>query len=482
MHRIQLTLVFILFVSPLLFGQNLPDTLIRKEFNFIQFSNRAALNHAFQAWQSSGNNRFTVLHLGDSHLQNENLPNKSRALAQKLLGDGGIGLIEPFSIVKSYDASFYKSKHSGNWEYAKSYILPPKIPLGVRGMTAKTKEENASFTIQFSTPVSDANNLLTVFSENTETNFKPLIFADSLLVPLIRSEPGIQEYSLPAKFKTLSLKLQKTSDLQQEFTLYGLSLSNANKKGAIWHNAGVGASQYKSVLYEDLYLAQARYLNPDLVIIDSGTNDFLYANKIPANLKSEIERVIAKVLLASPAASIVLTSAQDMTFKGRKITASQEFSDLVKQIAFETNCGFWDWYQISGGPNTMGIWGTNGHSMKDGIHLNGKGSIVKGSLLFSALESTYLRFTKEPELKDIILKTPAILNPLESPKTENKAEIKTVVKLSNKSLKIVVKKGQNLGEIAGRYHLTVSQLKKLNRLTSDKISIGQELRVSKLVY
>lgn len=479
MRLFSITVLLILFVSPLLFGQNLPDTLLRKEFNLIQFSNRAALSHAFQVWQTNGNKRFTILHLGDSHLQNENLPNKSRSLVQKLLGDGGIGLIEPFSIVKSYDASFYKSKHTGNWEYAKSYILPPKIPLGVRGMTAKTKEENASFTIQFSTPVSNANNLLTVFLENTESNFKPLIFADSLLVPFIRSEPGIQEYSLLANFKTLSLKLQKTSDLQQEFTLYGLSLSNANKKGAIWHNAGVGASQYKSVLYEDLYTTQAQYLNPDLVIIDSGTNDFLYTNKIPANLKSEIERVIAKVHLSSPAASIVLTSAQDMTFKGRKITASQEFSDLIKQIAFETNCGFWDWYQISGGPNTMGIWGLNGHSMKDGIHLNGKGSMVKGSLLFSALESTYLRFAKEAELKELILEKPAITNRIEAPKTESKVEIKTVVKPSNKSLKIIVKKGQNLSEIADRYHLSVRQLKKINQLTSDKLSIGQELSISK---
>lgn len=479
MRLFPITVLLILFVSPLLFGQNLPDTLLRKEFNIIQFSNRAALNHAFQVWQTNGNRRFTVLHLGDSHLQNENLPNKSRSLVQKLLGDGGIGLIEPFSIVKSYDASFYKSNHTGNWEYAKSYILPPKIPLGVRGMTAKTKEENASFTIQFSTPVSNANNLLTVFSENTESNFKPLIFADSLLVPCIRSEPGIQEYSLPANFKTLSLKLQRTSDLQQEFVLYGLSLSNANKKGAIWHNAGVGASQYKSVLYEDLYTTQAQHLNPDLVIIDSGTNDFLYTNKIPANLKSEIERVIDKVRQASPDASIILTSAQDMTFKGRKITASKEFSDLIKQIAFETNCGFWDWYQISGGPNTMGIWGSNGHSMKDGIHLNGKGSMVKGSLLFSALESTFLRFTNEQELKELILMTPAKINAIDTLKTEIKVDIKTVIIPSPKSLKIVVKKGQNLSKIAERYHISVRQLKKVNQLTSDKLSIGQELKISK---
>ena len=477
MRLVKLNLCFLLFASHYLLCQSLPDTLLREEFNFIQFSNRSAINAAFNAWTNSKNKRFTVLHLGDSHLQNENLPNKARSLAQNLLGDGGIGLIQPFSVVKSYDASFYKSKHTGNWEYAKSYILPPKIPLGIRGMTAKTNEVDASFTIQFSKPVSEANKRLTVFLENTATNFTPFFYADSVLLTLIKSEPGIQEYDIPTKFKTLNLRLEKTNDAQKDFILYGLSLTNSTNNGVVWHNAGVGASQYKSVLYEEHYVAQAHYLNPDLVIIDSGTNDFLYTNKIPTNLKSEIERVIAKVRLANPTASVILTSAQDMTFKGRKITAALEFSTLVKQIARETNCGFWDWYQIAGGPNTMGVWGSNGHSMKDGIHLNGKGSIVKGSLLFSALENTFLKFAREPELKDLMLETPEIINPTEGTKTETEEVIKLITKPSKKSLKIIVKKGQNLSQIAQKYHITVHQLKMINHLTSDKISIGQELKI-----
>ncbi|MBP5205345.1 MAG: LysM peptidoglycan-binding domain-containing protein, partial [Bacteroidales bacterium] len=40
-----------------------------------------------------------------------------------------------------------------------------------------------------------------------------------------------------------------------------------------------------------------------------------------------------------------------------------------------------------------------------------------------------------------------------------------------------VRKGDNLGRIAQKYHTTVSKIKKLNRLRSDFIREGQRLRV-----
>ena len=42
-----------------------------------------------------------------------------------------------------------------------------------------------------------------------------------------------------------------------------------------------------------------------------------------------------------------------------------------------------------------------------------------------------------------------------------------------------VKSGDNLGKIARRYHCTVSQLKAWNNLKSDRIAIGQKLKIKK---
>ena len=42
-----------------------------------------------------------------------------------------------------------------------------------------------------------------------------------------------------------------------------------------------------------------------------------------------------------------------------------------------------------------------------------------------------------------------------------------------------VKSGDNLGKIARKYHTTVGQLKRWNNLKSDRINVGQRLKVGK---
>lgn len=469
--------IFFLLVCLNLTGnaQELPDTLIRREFNVIQFPNRNVLSKAAQAWKSASKEQFVVLHLGDSHLQNENLPNKARTLIQGLLGNGGIGLIQPFSIVKSYDASFYKSTHTGNWEYAKSYQLPPKLPLGVRGMTAKTLDSLASFTLKFSSIVSESNKQLTLFVDNSVSSFVPSILTDSVPAQLISAKPGVMVFGIDKPFKNLTLTLAKTSPEQNQFMMSGMSLLNS-QRGAVWHNAGVGASQYKSVLYEQQFSEQAKYLDPDLVIIDFGTNDFLYANQVPPNLESEILRVIEKVRLACPEASIIVTSAQDMSYKGRHVSAGQDFALLMKQIAKETQCGFWDWYQVSGGPKSMTTWLSQSYAVKDGIHLNAKGSAFKASMLVEALGNTIKRLDTDPQLTELILENPSLPVVIDQPVNEVSKKEKSAPK-SAPTKNIEVKKGQTLSQIAEKYHISIRQLKKLNHLNSDKIKIGQELRI-----
>lgn len=475
--------ICLLLQTIVVLSQNTNDTKypwIKREKNMIQFSDRADLKALVDGWQNTRNETLVILHLGDSHLQNENFPNRPRTLAQQALGDGGIGLIEPFSIVKSYDARFYFSTHTGNWDNAKSYSLPPKLPLGVRGMTAITYSENSTFRISFSTTVSNANNILTLFCSNNDSSYIPIIFADSIRATLINSDFERLVYSMPLGFKTITLKLSETRAQQNHFMLYGMSLSNKTNTGCIWHNAGVGASQYKSVLYEDKYNEQVNYLNPDLVIIDFGGNDFFYTNSIPVTLEGDIIKVIEKVRNVSPKASILLTSAHDMYSKHQDVTAGQDFAVLVKRIARETHCGFWDWYSVAGGPQTMKLWTANNISMNDGIHLGGAGSELKGTLLFEALEKTVNLIQNDSNLNQVSVDysyhdstTIALLKEYDR---THKGVSKTK-KRGYKPVYITVKKGETLIQIAQKYHTTTKAIKSLNGLKSNTLMPGKKLRV-----
>jgi len=473
-NKLIITTLF-LTVNMILYGQSAEILGLKIEYNTVQFKDSNVLKTFYNSWNAQ--KRLSVLHLGDSHLQNENLTNKSRQLLQELIGDGGIGLIQPFSIVKTYDASFYKSSHTGNWEYSKSYMLPPKLPLGVRGMTARTIDDKATFKITFNKPPSAQNRILSVFFSNSEESYEPVFWTDSIQAALVSKTGDIYKYQLPPNYKSIQCSLTKTNEKQNQFLLYGMSLSNIDHIGATWHNAGVGACQYKSVLFEEKYEEQAAFLNPDLIIVDYGTNDFLYTNSIPEKLKSEIQQVVIKVKKANPRASIILTSAQDMFYKKTNVTASRLFSEMMKTIAYENQCGFWDWYIISGGSRSMNIWQENKLTMNDGIHLNGKGSELKGTLLIEALKNTIQYLKATPENSALNYEYP---NEVQLINDDSLIDKKPPVKLIPKTPKKIyytVKRGDNLGHIAEKFNIKIQILKKRNRLSRNLILPNQVLLI-----
>jgi lysophospholipase L1-like esterase len=345
-------------------------------------------------------------------------------------------LVQPFSIVNTYDARFYKSTHTGDWVYAKSYQSHPKLSLGVRGMTAQTYDSSATFTIKFNRTVSLVNNLLTMFASQGDSSFVPEIYVDSNRLERVNKGFELYEFNIPNEFKTITLKLIKIKPNQTQFTIYGMFFSNKENKGCIWHNAGVGAAQYQSILLEDKFVEQATLLHPDLVIIDFGTNDILYENIIPVKLEEQIIKVIEKVRKAAPNASIILTTAQDARYKRRHATIAFQFSALIRAIAKKENCAFWDWYYVAGGPYSMKKWMEEGVSMNDGIHLNGKGYEIKASLLFKAIEKSFNLINQDSTKTQFVLETSSIDSTFVKEIDKNRAKNVKVIKLKKKTKKL----------------------------------------------
>ncbi len=449
---------------------------IKKETNYIQYQDTSTLSLFHRAWIHSGTENFVVLHLGDSHLQNENLPHHIRGLFQADHRDGGMGLIMPFSVVKTYNASHYKSTHIGEWAFAKSYMIPPKLVLGVRGMTAFTKDANASFQIVFNQEITGGEQRLIVFCSSADTSFIPKFFADSIPLKLVRKEKDCLEFELNQSFDTLSLSLEKLRPTQKSFTFYGMSLERETA-GGIWHNAGVGACQYKSVLYEKKFVEQVKILNPDVVIIDYGTNDFIYKNTILPELRDEIIAVINKVRESVPSASIILTSSQDMLYKGKLISAGRKFELLIAQIAAEENCGFWDWYDVSGGFKSMKMWQEAKWGRDDGIHLTQEGAQVKAALLYEAMKNTMSVLQSDSASNGLWFTLPSYKE--EPVVKEIKSEKKKETSHHQKTKTIVVKSGDTLSAISRKYSVSVQELKRINGLKSDVIRKGQTLKLPK---
>lgn len=480
--------------QPVTTNDTLNYSWLHPELNAIQFFNPSALSKFLAKWNNAGSSPITIAHLGDSHVQPDIYSGEFRRQLQALKGSAGRGMIFPYSVAKTYSANDYKSTYTGVWKCAKSIEYAPKLPLGASGATCLTFDSKASFTITFHKPVDESHRILKLFCKKSANSFDLLVrSADKEAIVIVDEfvSPGLPyiEIELPIVGSSISVQLMKRNAQESEFEFYGMSLESTNKSGVMLHCLGIGGAMYGSILAQKLFENQLPFLNPDLVIVDFGTNDYLYKDVIPDNLESQIKAVIRKVRFSAPNADILLTSAQDMNRRGNNIRSGEAFSDLIKKISKEENCAFYDWFWISGGPRTMTLWNQNKLSQNDMIHLNSAGYKLKGHMLTSALLKT-LDVLQQPKKVDSLI---FFLDSLKSwahkadtiPPTiiETKPAINTVINKNannSKSTKIIehkVKSGETLGGIAQRYHVSISSIMALNGMKNSVIRTGKTLKI-----
>ncbi len=453
--------------------------VIHLEYNFIQFYSRAALDNFYKAWNTTGEHKLSVVHLGDSHLQSDYFPGQIRKNLQGLHGDGGRGTCFPYSAAATYSSNEYKSEHTGEWEWGKSLRLPPKVPLGVIGMAVRTSKAGNGFTLTFDDPVPNTYDRLRIYCKKQHNSFDLQVdFGDGKPVTVAIDSSSTDslpyyEIKMPAMGNVLKTTTVKANAFETEFEFYGFTMECSEDKGAVVHNCGVGGAMYRSILYEALFQQQLPTLEPDIVIVDFGTNDYLYDDSIKTDLDTQIVQTIQRIRAVCPNASIILTSAQDMYWRKVNLEKGEDFSDLIHSIAKRYDCGMFDWYWVSGGRTAMSRFMDKGYANPDGIHMSPKGYRLKGDLLTDAMVKTVKWMEDNPTGDSLVCNTDSISafqkKVLLSDSTRNSP--------LGKPFPHYVKSGETLGGIARKYGVTVAQIKKWNNLKSDRINVKQRLLI-----
>ncbi|MCX6312687.1 MAG: GDSL-type esterase/lipase family protein [Bacteroidetes bacterium] len=453
---------------------------LHPEFGMIQFYSRTALDTFNKSWNETKAKKMSIVHLGDSHLQSDLFPGKMRKYLQAELGDGGRGIMFPYSTAKTYSSVEYHTTHTGEWTYGKSLILPPKIPLGVSGMTSKTIDTNASFTFTFINDVPSNYSKLKIFCKKDSISYDLVVEVGGKFIPVnVDTIAGdslpYYEIDLPSFKNEIIFHVKKNHPNESELVFYGMSLETPSDNGLIYHNCGVGGAMYKSILYENLFAEQIPALHPDLIIIDFGTNDYLYDDSIKANEETIITQVVQMVHAASPNASIILTSTMDMYHKADHVTSGEIFSNLIKKVAKAQNCGVFDWYWVAGGWNVMPKFQEQALANPDGIHMSPRGYRLKANLLSQAMVKTILWMKENPTKDSLVFQMDSL------------KKLQLSIRLGEDSDSIApgprvkvmhkIKKGESLSVIAKKYHVTVAQLRTWNHMQSNLIHTGKYLLV-----
>jgi lysophospholipase L1-like esterase len=357
--------------------------------NHFEASRRAVLAPFVARW-SAQDTTVRILHLGDSHVRNGFAGEVTRRKLQAVRGNGGSGLVFPYALARTYSPSDYRSTMEGRWQSGSSVRPLAGLALGVAGVAARTTSAPAAFTLTFPQPLPPGRKVVKVFLKSSMPGLRLTASTSGQRVNWDARDTAsaltVAEFILYDNIASLRIDIASRAAGGQ-FELHGVSIEGP-RPGVVYQSLGVDGATLDSLNAAPYLEEQLAVLQPDLVVLDFGSNELINSGNVLPPQYEAVVKVIRRLRTARPDVSIVLATPQDMNFQGRNVGTAGAYAQLVRRIAFEHDCLFWDWYRIAGGPGSMKAWAARGLANRDQVHLVAKGYRLKGELLAEAFLNT----------------------------------------------------------------------------------------------
>jgi len=167
---------------------------------------------------------------------------------------------------------------------------------------------------------------------------------------------GFARFDLPPRTGTLEFQAEGN------VRLFGITLEKPHT-GVVYDSIGLnGASiSVPAMLFNAGHWAdELRHRNPDLVILNYGTNESSFAGFLTHEYEQELREAIRRVRAALPNASILVMSPMDRGQKDgdeiKTLPTIPRIVDIQRRVAAETQCGFFNTFEAMGGAGTMARW------------------------------------------------------------------------------------------------------------------------------
>lgn len=464
--------------------------------NVVEWYHPDAIFTFFEKLKKTDRDKVVILHIGDSHVQNDVFTGFIRDRLQEIFGYGGRGYVFPYKIARTNSAYDYNSIIEGEWSHARNVDMQPRYPLSFSGITARTTDTTAGFAIVFRKKyqtLKDGFTRLKIFCNispesmdlllRTSSDMKWIetkIFHDKSL-PYVQIDLPVQNYD------SLFFKVKKNSPEQKFFELYAIIIETQQDRGILYISTGINGAGTSSLLKQNLAIEHLTYVRPDLIIIDVGINDIyrttFHENYIVLNLLKLIQEIRENL----PSTTIMLVSPQHVMYKNISIANCKLYSELIRKIAEKEKVALYDYFTVTGGDYSMKNWYASGLAQRDKKHLSFDGYIRRGELFINAILNAYraylvkkpFTYTQDLFEKDTIrvdTLTGCKKNVVISQKVNTQQQ--NVTHFSQTSEKIyVVQKGDNLSSIASKYGVSVADIQRWNNLQGTNIYPGQKLKI-----
>ncbi len=394
--------ISILCITANLLAQDFPYRIsqydfVRYEKNFITFpgdsSNFFGLYEKLDNLIFKGKGQINVVHMGGSHIQAGAL---SGHMAQRLQTfypglKGSRGFVFPYHIARQNNPRNFYAKVHGHWEPCRSVQRRKGCLLGLSGISGTTNSANAKMNIY----LQDAGypeyefNQVKVFHKIDTTSFDLKVNNIKNYTITTNKASGYSLITLDRFTDSLELHFEKSSEHQNHFTLFGISLESS-EPGITYHGIGINGASIPCYLRCDLFETHLQGLSPDWIILTLGTNDAYGRNFDPDYFEANYDSLILRIKKAAPDAAILLTVPNDSYLYRRYVNRNTaKAGKVIKQIAEKHNCGVWDFYNIMGGLNSVALWYKDHLAQYDRIHFTRRGYHLQADLLFNAFLHAY---------------------------------------------------------------------------------------------
>jgi lysophospholipase L1-like esterase len=334
-----------------------------------------------------------VLHYGDSPTTADSITADVRRLLQRRFGDAGHGFL---LIAKPW--AWYG--HSGTELSGSGWKIEPasqdRAPDHIHGLGGVSFRGNAGAYSRVTLSDDTHTGAVVYYLAQPDGGSFTVTAGDTAIASVstsaLEKKPGVAEFALPQG--TRSIELRVTSG---RVRLFGYRFDK-DQPGVQYSSLGVNGAQVQMLVryFEvEQWTAALQHENPDLVVINYGTNESIFPEYIEKQYPDELRQVVARVRAALPDASLLIMSPMDRgVMEGGEIVTPPALEKLIgvqQQIAAESGCAFFNTFEAMGGAGTMGRWYHEQPRLvsADFMHPLPQGAAKVGALFEQALVAAY---------------------------------------------------------------------------------------------
>ena len=345
---------------------------------------------------------FTIIHIGDSHIQGDYFSGEIRMQLQSYFGNAGRGILFPYALSKSFGPRGVSVKPIGLWTGYKTLTGSLTEPLGVSGYGAGTRSATSSIQLTLSEKYNEVNALGTFSNANMQkiniwhsadnnsftTQLNPEFqWTGSQFYP---SGWGVSSYQATAPQTGFTLTLSATAPTQNHYNFYGFEIVPLQQRGVVYHHCGVVGAQFTHLINKAPYtVEQIAHIKPDILIFSFGTNE-AYNGKLDSQAYTPaVMKFLSDIAAASPTTAIILTTAPDTRSRDRIPPQQVNVNNQLRKMAKAQKATLYDLNEAMGGWGSLHVWYHNKLTLSDKLHFNAAGYALQGQLFTLSLLQAY---------------------------------------------------------------------------------------------